>query len=107
MPQRTDFWPESADFGLERAILGPERGLRGELILGLRGLIFCLSGLILGLRGPIWGLRGAWGGTDVQTYVMVHPCVLQDIGPLGPLPKKQGHISISKVPGVLIRKNTE
>ena len=23
-----------------------------------------------------------------QMYVMVHPCVLQDTGPLGPLPKK-------------------
>ena len=32
--------------------------------------------------------RGLRGGTDRQTYVMVHPCVLQDIGPLGPLPKK-------------------
>ena len=28
------------------------------------------------------------GGMYHQTYVMVHPCVLQDIGPLGPLPKK-------------------
>ena len=27
-----------------------------------------------------------WGG---RTYVMDHPCVLQDIGPLGPLPKKK------------------
>ena len=27
-------------------------------------------------------------GGDVRTYVTVHPCVLQDIGPLGPLPKK-------------------
>ena len=73
--------------------------LRG-LILGLRGLILGLRGLILGLRGLIWGLRGASGGdvrTDVRTYgrtygrLEIHPCVLQDIGPLGPLPKK--HIS--------------
>ena len=30
-----------------------------------------------------------WGG-DVQTdgRLEIHPCVLQDIGPLGPLPKK-------------------
>ena len=33
-------------------------------------------------------------GGDVRTYVQmdgrkeIHPCVLQDIGPLGPLPKK-------------------
>ena len=41
----------------------------------------------------VGGLRNLGGGpdrrTDGQTYVMVHPCVLQDIGPLGPLPKKQ------------------
>ena len=68
--------------------------LRG-LILGLRGLILGLRGLILGLRGLIWGLRGAsGGGTYVRTYgrtygrLEIHPCVLQDIGPLGPLPKK-------------------
>ena len=37
-----------------------------------------------------WRLKKLWGGgrTDGQTYIMVHPCVLQDIGPLGPLPKK-------------------
>ena len=33
------------------------------------------------------------GGGDVQTYgrtyVIFSPCVLQDIGPLGPLPKKR------------------
>ena len=34
------------------------------------------------------------GGTDGQTdgrmdgHLEIHPCVLQDIGPLGPLPKK-------------------
>ena len=64
--------------------------LRG-LILGLRGLILGLRGLILGLRGLIWGLRGASGGghTYGRTYgrLEIHPCVLQDIGPLGPLPK--------------------
>ena len=71
--------------------------LRG-LILGLRGLILGLRGLILGLRGLIWGLRGASEGdvrmdgrTDVRTYgrLEIHPCVLQDIGPLGPLPNKR------------------
>ena len=29
------------------------------------------------------------GGMDLRMYVMVHPSVLQNIGPLGPLPKKQ------------------
>ena len=62
--------------GPERANLGPKRGLGG---VGLRGLI-------LGLRGLIWGLRGALGGTYGR--LEIHPCVLQDIGPLGPLPKK-------------------
>ena len=43
----------------------------------------------------IWELRRFRGGrTDGRTYVRtdgrkeIHPCVLQDIGPLGPLPKK-------------------
>ena len=36
-----------------------------------------------------WKLRG--GRTDRQTdeQMEIHPCVLQDIGPLGPLPKKE------------------
>ena len=57
-PERADFGFQRADFGLERADLGPERGLGG--------------------------------GTYVRTYgrLEIHPCVLQDIGPLGPLPKK-------------------
>ena len=52
--------PERADLGSERADLGPERGLGG-------------------------------GRTYVRTYrrLEIHPCVLQDIGPLGPLPKKE------------------
>ena len=35
-------------------------------------------------------LWGEDGRTDVRTYgrMEIHPCVLQDIGPLGPLPKK-------------------
>ena len=38
-------------------------------------------------------MRGLWG--DVRTYgrmdrcLEIHPCVLQDIGPLKPLPKKE------------------
>ena len=48
-------------------------------------------------QARIWALSPRGGGrtdrrtdrrTDGRTYVMVHPCVLQDIGPLGPLPKK-------------------
>ena len=34
-----------------------------------------------------FGLK-ALGGAFVMMGVTVHPCVLQDIGPLGPLPKK-------------------
>ena len=58
------FGPERADFGFERANFGLERA---DL-------------------GPERGLRGG----DVRTYgrLEIHPCVLQDIGPLGPLPKK-------------------
>ena len=77
--------------GLILGLRGLILGLRG-LILGLRGLILGLRGLIWGLRGLIWGLRGGSGGgqtdrqTDGQTYVLVHPCVLQDISPLAPPP---------------------
>ena len=62
-----DFRPKRANFGSERADLGPERGLGGGR---------------------------TYGRTDVRTYgrtdgrLEIHPCVLQDIGPLGPLPKK-------------------
>ena len=49
----------------------------------------------MGLKGLNMGLRGALGGgTDGRTDVRkdgrleIHPCVLLDIGPLGPLPKK-------------------
>ena len=52
------------------------------------------------LFNGIWGLEAlAGGGTDGWTDVWtdgrtdrrleIHPCVLQDIGPLGPLPKKE------------------
>ena len=67
------FRPERADFGPERADLGPERGLGG-------------------------------GRTDGRTYVRtdgrleIHPCVLQDIGPLGPLPKKEKKYTEKEIP---------
>ena len=34
---------------------------------------------------------GRYGRTDIRTYgrLIIHPCVLQDIGHLGPLPKKE------------------
>ena len=63
-PENADFGPERANFGLERVDLGPERGLRG----------------------------GTDGRMDRRMCgcMEIHPCVLQDIGPLGPLPKKEG-----------------
>ena len=59
--------------------------------MGLRGLILGLRGLIWGPKGLIWDLRGVLGGTDVRTdgRLEIHPFVLQDLGPLGPLPKKE------------------
>ena len=43
----------------------------------------------------IWGLRSYRGGATVgRMYVMVHPCVLQDIGPLEPLPKNVHNFGI-------------
>ena len=45
--------------------------------------------------GPERGL----GGTDVRTdgRLEIHPCVLQDIGPLGPLPKKCWNKKVYKI----------
>ena len=68
-----------------------------------RGLHLRLGGLIRGLEGLIRGLDGHGGGqkdgrTDgwkdgwkdrrIGGRLEIPPCVLQDIGPLGPLPKK-------------------
>ena len=90
--KRADFEPKRADLGPKIADLGPKRADFSPEILGLRGVVLGLRGVILGLKEPYWGLRSLGGGTDRrtdgQTYVMVHPCVLQDIGPLGPLLKK-------------------
>ena len=62
-PERADFGFQRADFGLERADLGPERGLGGDV------------------------------RTYVRTYrrLKIHPCVLRDFRPLGPMPKKHHH----------------
>ena len=72
-------------------------GLRG-LIMGLRGLSFGPERADFGFERADFGLERAdlgpergLGGGDVRTYgrLEIHPCVLQDIGPLGPLPKKR------------------
>ena len=79
------FGPMEADFGSKRGNFGPERGdFRSERVdLGR-------IGPISGLKEPDLGLSGLGGG-DVRTdgRKEIHPCVLQDIGPLGPLPKKK------------------
>ena len=74
-----------ADFRSERADFGPKRGdFRSERVdLGLIGLISGLKEPNLGLSGLGGGM---YGGTDGRKEI--HPCVLQDIGFLGPLPKK-------------------
>ena len=68
----------------------------GELYQGLTGLISGHGGQKTGLRVLVWVLNGPRGGTEGRTEgrkdgrLEIHPCVLQDIGPLGPLPKKGG-----------------
>ena len=58
------------------------------------------------MKGPGWPTGGGTDGrTDGQTdgrtdrrkdgRLEIHPCVLQDIGPLGPLPKKHLKCSFS------------
>ena len=79
-----------ADFGSKRGNFGPERGdFRSERVdLGR-------IGPISGLKEPDLGLSGLGGGTYGRTdgrtdgRKEIHPCVLQDIGPLGPLPNKK------------------
>ena len=66
MPEMIDLGPERADLGPESGVLGPERGL-----------------------SSLWG-RGMHKQTDVWKFT----CVLQDIGPLGPLPKKNNEAGI-------------
>ena len=50
---------------------------------------FCQFSMLFNGNLRLEKLRG--GRTDVRTYgrLEIHPCVLQDIGPLGPLPKKE------------------
>ena len=91
-------------------------GLRG-LIMGLRGLIWGVQELIWGLRGLILSsrdqisgpsrldeglrpLKGGDGRKDGRTdgRLEITPCVLQDIGPLGPLPKKEEKEEEEKIP---------
>ena len=70
----------------------------GELYQGLTGLISGHGGQKTGLRVLVWVLNGPrWGGDrrkDGRTggrkdgRLEIPPCVLQDISPLGPLPKK-------------------
>ena len=85
------FGPKEADFGSKRANFGPERGnFRSKRVdLGLIALISGLKEPDLDLSGRGGGTYGRTDGrTDGRTYVIFSPCVLQDIGPLGPLPKK-------------------
>ena len=67
-PERLDLRPERPDLRPERLDLSPER----------------LEKLQRGGRMDGW----TDGRTDGRTYIIFSPCVLQDIGPLGPLPKK-------------------
>ena len=70
-PERADFRPEKADSRSERADLRPERTDLGPE-------------------------RGLGGGTYVRKdgRLEIHPCVLQDIGPLGPLPCSHSSTSL-------------
>ena len=65
----------------------------GELYQGLTGLISGHGGQKTGLRVLVWVLNGPRGGGRTEgrkdRRLEIPPCVLQDIGPLGPLPKKE------------------
>ena len=65
-PKKLNLRPERPGLRPERPVLRPER---------------------LDLRPERLEKHQRGGRTYYQMDVMVHPCVLQDIGPLGPLPK--------------------
>ena len=52
---------------------------------------FCYFPMLFNGNLRIEKFGGTYGRTDVRTdgRKEIHPCVLQDIGPLGPLPKKE------------------
>ena len=54
-------------------------------------LVFCQFPMLFNGNLRLEKLRGGGGHTDERTYgrLEIHPCVLQDSGPLGPLPKKR------------------
>ena len=84
-PKRADIGPKMANFGSERANFRPERGdCRSEKV------DLVLSERISGLKELDLGQNVRGGGMDGRTdgRQEIHPWVLQDIGPLGPLPIK-------------------
>ena len=61
-----------------------------------------LGALVLGS----WPGALAWGPWPVRTDGQNIPCILQDIVPLGPLPKKGGGGRLLEGRGAIIRANT-
>ena len=45
------------------------------------------------------GCMDGWTNRWTDGYLEIQPCVLQDIGPLGPLPKKEDRKTIRKREG--------
>ena len=91
-PERLDLRPERPDLRSDRLDLRPERlDLRPERPdLRSKRLDLSIERLEKLQRGGTYGRTYGRtdGRTDGRTYVIFSPCVLQDIGPLGPLPKK-------------------
>ena len=88
---RADFRLEKPDFRLERADIM----LRGADFRLQRGLSSGVTGLISGLRAGLRLLALVAGDRRMERWMdritsthVIFPCVLQDIGRLGPPPRK-------------------
>ena len=88
-----------ASFSLENKNIKPSkqrwRSLKKEgASLRLRGQFWGLKSLFEAWRAEVWrsdlSSQGVNWGLKGRIDISKFPCVLQDIGPLGPLPKEQG-----------------
>ena len=75
--EQANFHPQRAYFKPERTVLGPQRADSGSRRARLE---------LERPEGDVWTYVWMYGETDGR--LEIHPCVLQDIGPLRPLLKK-------------------
>ena len=101
MDHQAEIWAIRLRFGPSGWDLGHQAGIWAN------SMGFGPTGWDFGQQARIWASKLRFGSKvlgwgDVWTDVTVHPCVLQDIGPLGPLPKKEtGKLELTSLPWIL------